>query len=583
MESHPSFLVTSTFFLFLLWLAKTYKQAKAKGVVHNDKLPPGPWKLPLIGNLHRSTSRGRHTSTSHSSKSSPQVWTFNAPSTGITRKQKVWLIIISCHQAHGSFPNREPSSTSRGRHTSTPHPSKSSPQIWTFDAPSTGEISAMVVSSPDMVKEIMKTHDLNFVQRPQLLCPHIIADGSTNISFSPYGDYWRQIRKLCTAELFSAKRVQSFSFIREDEVAKLIRSIQLCACEGSQVNVSKTVFSLASTIASRAAFGKKSEHEDQLLGLLKQGVELTGGFDIADLFPSKKPIHFITGMKAKLEDMHKELDKILENIISEHRSKSNHGKGEAGEDFVDVLLRLQQSGSLEIPFTINNVKAIIWADRFAAGSDTSATVLEWVMSELMRNPRVMKKAQAEIREALRGKETICESDVHGLMYMKSVIKESMRLHPPAPLLLPRECREGCKIGGYEIPIKTKVIVNAWALGRDPKYWNDAEKFIPERFDGTSYDFKGNSLEYIPFGAGRRMCPGILLGLANIELPLAALLYHFDWELPNGIKPEELDMTEAFGAAVARKNTIFDTNTLSSHFLQLNNSIEDLSRLLMANL
>ena len=176
-------------------------------------------------------------------------------------------------------------------------------------------------------------------------------------------------------------------------------------------------------------------------------------------------------------------------------------------------------------------------DIFGAGSDTSGVVLEWSMSELLRNPRVMKKAQSEIREALKGKKRVSESEVQEVSYLKWVIKETLRLHPSAPLLLPRECREACMIGGYEIAVKTKVIVNAWAIGRDPKHWYDAEKFIPERFDGTDFDFKGNNFEYIPFGGGRRMCPGILLGLANVQLPLAALLYHFDWEIPNGIKPE----------------------------------------------
>ncbi|KAK2412926.1 cytochrome P450 71D8 [Trifolium repens] len=185
------------------------------------------------------------------------------------------------------------------------------------------------------------------------------------------------------------------------------------------------------------------------------------------------------------------------------------------------------------------------------------------MSELMKNPRVRKKAQSEIREAFKEKKRIYESDLDKLNYFKSVIKETMRLHPPAPLLLPRECREACNIGGYEIPLKTKVIVNAWALGRDPKYWYDADKFIPERFDDTSFDFNktNNSFEYIPFGAGKRMCPGILFGLANIELPLAALLYHFDWELPNGMKAEDLDMTEAFGAAATRRNDLHLIPTL----------------------
>ena len=137
-----------------------------------------------------------------------------------------------------------------------------------------------------------------------------------------------------------------------------------------------------------------------------------------------------------------------------------------------------------------------------------------------------------------------------------MIKETLRLHPPLPLLLPRECMQTSIISGYEIPMKTKIIVNAWALGRDPKHWYDAESFIPERFHGSSIDLRGANFEFIPFGAGRRICPGISFGLASIEFALAKLLYHFNWELPNGMKPEELDMNEAFGSVVGRKNNLY---------------------------
>ena len=193
---------------------------------------------------------------------------------------------------------------------------------------------------------------------------------------------------------------------------------------------------------------------------------------------------------------------------------------------------------------------------FAAGTDTSSTVIDWAMSEMMRQPRVLEKAQAEIRQAFNGKKQIHEKDIQNLSYLKLVIKETLRLHPPVAMLLPRECREPCEIDGYEIPLKTKVIVNAWAIGRDPALWHDAESFIPERFANSSIDFNGTHLEYIPFGAGRRMCPGITFGMANVELPLAQLLYHFDWELPGRMRPEDLDMTEFFGVVVRRKNNLY---------------------------
>ena len=177
------------------------------------------------------------------------------------------------------------------------------------------------------------------------------------------------------------------------------------------------------------------------------------------------------------------------------------------------------------------------------------------MAEMMKNPRVMKKVQNEVREVFRRKGSVDETSISEMKYLKSVVKETMRLHPPAPLLLPRECGEKCEINDYEIPVKTKVIVNAWPIGRDPRYWNEPESFTPERFLNSPIDYKGANFEYIPFGAGRRICPGMSFGLVNVELPLAMLLYCFDWKLPSEVKYEDLNMTELFGIIVRRKDDL----------------------------
>ena len=167
---------------------------------------------------------------------------------------------------------------------------------------------------------------------------------------------------------------------------------------------------------------------------------------------------------------------------------------------------------------------------FGAGTDTSSSTTEWAMTEMMRNPKIMEKAQAEIREAFKGKKVTEDSDMEQLSYLKLVIKETLRLHPPLPLLLPRERRENCKIVGYDIPIKTQVVVNAWAIGRDPNYWYDADKFIPERFQGNcNVDFRGTNFEFIPFGAGRRMCPGYNLAIFHLEYFVANLIWNFKWK------------------------------------------------------
>jgi cytochrome P450 len=192
---------------------------------------------------------------------------------------------------------------------------------------------------------------------------------------------------------------------------------------------------------------------------------------------------------------------------------------------------------------------------FAAGSETSSGVVLWAMSEIVKNPKVMEEVQAELRRVFDKKGYVDETEMHQLIYLKSVIKETLRLHPTVPLLLPRESRERCQINGYDIPAKTRVAVNVWAIGRDQRYWVEAESFKPERFINNPIDFKGTDFEYLPFGAGRRMCPGITFGLPNVELPLAQLLYHFDWKLPNKTKNKDLDMTESFGISLRRKNDL----------------------------
>lgn len=191
---------------------------------------------------------------------------------------------------------------------------------------------------------------------------------------------------------------------------------------------------------------------------------------------------------------------------------------------------------------------------FVAGSETSAATADWAMAEMMKRPKILEKAQAEVRRVFKGRGKVVEKDLPELKFVNLIIKETLRLHPAAPLI-PRECRERCKINQFEIPRKTKVLVNALAIGRDPKYWTDPETFDPERFLENPIDYSGNNFEFIPFGAGRRICPGMTFGLANVEFQLAMLLYHFDWKLPNGMRNEDLDMAESFGLTVRRKDDL----------------------------
>uniref|UniRef100_A0A2N9FRN2 Cytochrome P450 n=1 Tax=Fagus sylvatica TaxID=28930 RepID=A0A2N9FRN2_FAGSY len=435
-------------------------------------LPPGPWKLPIIGNMH---------------------------------------------QFVGSLPHRAL------RDMANKHGPLMHLRL--------GEVSTIVVSSPEFAKEVMKTHDVTFASRPSILVSKILSYDSTNIGFAPYGNYWRQLRKICTLELLSQKRVESYQPIREEELSTLISWIGSKA--GSTINLTEKMFTTTCSITSRAAFGKKCKDQEKFISIVKQSLELSAGFNIADLFPSVKLLHLVSGVRTNLERLHQEADRIMGNIINEHKEQKATKKTDENvraEDLIDVLLKFHQehSSDSEFSLTISNIKAVIL---------------------------IMKKAQAEVREVFNRKGKVDETCINEMKYLNSVVKETLRLHAPVPLLLPRECGERCTLEGYEIPIKTKVIVNAWAIGRDPKYWNEAEKFYPERFLDSSIDYKGTNFEYIPFGAGRRICPGITFGLANVELPLALYLYHFDWKLPNGMKNEDLDMTEAFGITVRRKDDL----------------------------
>jgi len=187
-----------------------------------------------------------------------------------------------------------------------------------------------------------------------------------------------------------------------------------------------------------------------------------------------------------------------------------------------------------------------------AALDTSSTTLRWAMAELVANPRVMQKAQLEVRSVMAGQRRVREAALSDLHYLKAVIKETLRLHPPAPLV-PRVCLDDCKIQGYHVPQGTIAVTNVWAISRDPKYWQEPDMFRPERYEsGHGFDYKGFDFEFTPFGVGRRMCPGINFSHANVEIALASLLYHFDWKLPDGGKPEEMDMTELWGVTVTRK-------------------------------
>lgn len=418
-----------------------------------------------------------------------------------------------------------------------------------------GRIPYVVVSSAEAAREVLKVHDLDCCGKAQLTGVGKLSYNFLDVAFAPYGDHWRQMRKLCVMELFSHKRVQSFHFIREEEVASLVNSISQASSSASPVDLSQKMFALSGSILFRVAFGKRFQgsHFDnhKFHELIASAMAVGGSFTAEECFPYVGwIIDWFTGYHARIQSIWEELDSFFEQIIKDHlikaESKQDH------EDIIDVMLRIQreQANSADggHQITKDNIKAVLM-DLFLAGVDTSAVTVTWAMTEMARNPGVMSKAQDEVRKCIGNKGSITESDMDQLQYLKLVIKETLRLHPPGPLLLPRQTISHCNVLGYDINPKTLLQVNVWAIGRDSKYWNKPEEFFPERFVDNSVDFKGQNFEFLPFGGGRRICPGIQMGTLTVELALANLLYHFNWKLPNGMKEGDLNMEESTGQSL----------------------------------
>ncbi|XP_004247901.2 5-OH-xanthotoxin synthase [Solanum lycopersicum] len=404
-----------------------------------------------------------------------------------------------------------------------------------------GSSTMVVVSSANLAKDVLKTQDLVFCNRPSLIGQRMLSYNGHDIAFSPYNDYWRELRKISVLHLFSLKKVQYFSPIREDEVSIMIKKISQQAATSQITNLSDIVISLTTTIICRIAFGVRYDEETRdgrrFNELLKVTEEMLAGFFITDYFPLLGWIDKLSGKINKLEKIFKDLDEFYEGLIKQHLNP-NRPKSMEG-DIIDLLLRLKKDKSTPINLTLDNIKAIIM-DMLIGGTDTSAAAVVWAMTALISKPNAMKKVQAEIREMVGKKSIVNEDDIRNLPYFKAVIKETFRLYPPGPLLIARETMQNSILEGYEIKAKTIVHVNIWAIARDPEIWENPEEFIPERFLNSDIDLKGQNFELIPFGAGRRGCPAVALGVATVELVLSNLLYAFDWELPCGMNKDDID-------------------------------------------
>ncbi|GLT48921.1 hypothetical protein SLA2020_225090 [Shorea laevis] len=488
----------ATLTLFLLLLASLYSFLHILRAVHRKyerKLPPGPRALPIIGNLHMLG---------------------NFPHQTLYQLAKKYGPIMSLRL---------------------------------------GNVPTVVLSSPSAAELFLKTHDLIFASRPKLQAIEYMAYNSKGMIFAEYGSYWRDIKKLVTLELLSPSKIEFFAPIRRAELSCLVESLRRAAAAGEVVDLSDKVRELGENMVYKMILGRSKDKRFKLKESVEEGLNLTGVFNIADYVPWLGALD-LQRLIPRFKAVSKHIDTILETIISEH--EQDFGQRQQ-KDFVDISLSLMNQhtsshdNSQELKLDRTKLKAVI-LDMIAAAFDTSSTTIEWALSELQRHPQVKSKLRKELEEVIGMDKIVEETDLGKLTYLDLVVKETFRLHPAVPLLLAHESTEDITVNGYDIPKKSRILVNAWAIGRDPVAWSEnAEEFFPERFIGSNVDVRGHDFQLIPFGSGRRSCPGMQLGILTVKYVLAELVHCFDLELADGMLPSGLDMTEKFGLTLPRVN------------------------------
>ncbi|KAL3533447.1 hypothetical protein ACH5RR_006968 [Cinchona calisaya] len=407
-----------------------------------------------------------------------------------------------------------------------------------------------VVSSAELAKEILKDNDQQLADRYRTRPSARMSRNGQDLIWADYGPHYVKVRKLCNLELFTPKRLEGLRPIREDEVTAMVDSIFKDCTKpensGKSLLMRNYLGSVAFNNITRLTFGKRfmnsegviDEQGQEFKGIVSNGIKIGAKLSMAEHIPWLRWI--FVGENKALDKHNARRDRLTRMIMEEHtlaRQKSGNTK----QHFVDALLTLQKQYEL----SDDTVIGLLW-DMITAGMDTTTISVEWAMAELVKNPRVQQKAQEELDRVIGSDRIMSETDFAKLPYLQCVAKEALRLHPPTPLMLPHRANANVKIGGYDIPKGSIVHVNVWAIARDPATWKNPLEFRPERFLEEDVDIKGHDYRLLPFGAGRRICPGAQLALNLVTSMLGHLLHHFTWSPPPGIRPEEIDLDESPG-------------------------------------
>lgn len=419
-----------------------------------------------------------------------------------------------------------------------------------------GHKLGIIVSSPNLAREVLKDHDITFANRDVPDVARIAAYGGSDIAWSPYGPEWRMLRKVCVLKMLSNSTLDSVYELRRREVRNIISYIY--GKPGSLINVGEQTFlTILNVVTSMLWGGTVPGEERGRLGaefrrVVADMTELLGAPNISDFFPALARFD-LQGLVKKMSGLAPKFDQIFDRMIEKQLSADALGDraGASSKDFLQFLLKVKDEGDVKTPLTMTQIKALLM-DMVVGGSDTSSNAIEFAFAEVMNKPEVMRKAQDELDRVVGEDDIVEESHIRKLPYLHAIMKESLRLHPVLPLLIPHCPSETCTIGGFSVPKGARVFVNVWAVHRDPSIWENPLEFKPERFLNTKFDYSGSDFNYFPFGSGRRICAGIAMAERMFLYFLATLLHSFDWRLPQGKK---MDLTEKFGIVLKLKNPL----------------------------
>ncbi|XP_057445253.1 geraniol 8-hydroxylase-like [Lotus japonicus] len=427
-----------------------------------------------------------------------------------------------------------------------------------------GQITTIVMSSSETAKSTLQIHD-NFLSNRKI--PDAMKGYNQDrysLPFIPVSHRWRDLRRICNNLLFSNKNLNANEQLRCDKILELFNDIKKSMLKGEAVNVGRLAFKTTINLLSNTIYSvdlirsadKAGEFKEVIVSIMKE----VGRPNLADCFPVLKVVD-PHGIRRRTGSYFERLMKIFKGLVEERLKQRKESGYNTKNDMLDAMLdNAQHNGSEMYKDKIERLSV----DLFVAGTDTVTSTVEWTMAELLRNPEVMSKAKSELEKTIGKGKLVEESHIERLPYLQAIVKEIFRLHPAVPLLLPRQAEVDLDMHGYTIPKGSQVLVNVWANGRDPNLWDNPNLFSPERFLGSEIDFKGRSFELTPFGAGRRICPGLPLAIRLLFLMLGLLINCFNWELEGGIKPEDMDMDETFGLTLEKTQPVLAVPTKTTN-------------------